>query len=144
MDQPSFLADSDKGRGPEPLITAEAEVRELARQVLGAPKARRKTRYEPPLLRAKREQAARLGLVAKWAPYDVAKGHIRIHDPGFGEWYDVPYKDAPSWAQREARKRAELYKSGDRHTYELNARQMEQTWQAEPDAGIVEDHPLPD
>ncbi len=129
----------------EDAISSIAEVRELAREYFNLPDA------EPPLLRAKREQAARdsgahrLGMVAKWAPYETARGHISIHDLGSGEWHDLPYREAPGWAQREARRRAELYKGGDRHAYDLTSAQMHEVWEAdhppEPDY-IVEEHPL--
>jgi hypothetical protein len=133
---------------PAPLddvIANEAEVRELAREYFELPDA------EPPLLKAKREQAARAngahlrGMVAKWAPYETAKGHVSIHDPGSGEWHDVVHKHAPGWAKWEARRRASLYKSGNRHAYDLTSAQMEEIWQQEHTAqeeGIVEDHPL--
>lgn len=153
MNQLHFFGDDNEKRdtsaepppGKVAVITSEAEVRELAREYFNLPGA------EPPLLRAKREQAARdsgahrRGLVAKWAPYETARGHISIHDPGSGEWYDVQYKDVSGWAQREARRRAELYKNGNRHAYELNSAQMHEIWQEEhpPESDyIVEEHPL--
>ncbi len=50
--------------------------------------------------------AESLGLAATWAD---AFGFISMHDPTTGEWWDVPWKDAPEWAKWEARKRKELY-----------------------------------
>jgi len=35
-------------------------------------------------------------MVAKWAPYETAKGHISINDPVNGEWHDVVDKGAPN------------------------------------------------
>ena len=129
------------------VIANEAEVRELAREYFDLPELR----YEPPLLKAKQEQAARQngsrlrGTVAKWASYETAKGHISIHDPGSGEWHDVALKHAPGWAKWEARKRTDLYKSGNRHAYDLTSVQIEEIWQKEHPAmseeGIVDDHP---
>jgi hypothetical protein len=69
-------------------------------------------------------------MVAKWAPYETAEGHISIHDPVSGEWHDVPYKDAPRWAKWEARRRAELYRSGHRHAYDLSSAQMHEILEA--------------
>ncbi len=150
MNQLSFFEEphsNGDSREKEAVISSIAEVRELAREYFNLPDA------EPPLLRAKREQAARnagaprRGMVAKWAPYETARGHISIHDPVNGEWYDVQYKDAPGWAQREARRRVELYKAGDRHAYDLTSDQMREIWEVdhppEPDY-IVEEHPLPE
>jgi hypothetical protein len=130
------------------VIASESEVRELARECLSLPDP---PGAEPPLLKAKQEQAARAngprlrGMVAKWAPYETAKGHISIHDPGSGEWHDVALRHAPGWAKWEARRRAELYRNGGRHAYDLTSAQMEEIWQEEhpamPEEGIVEDHP---
>jgi hypothetical protein len=121
FDQPERKAKpGGKKVDPAPLddvIANEAEVRELAREYFDLPDA------EPPLLKAKREQAARAngahlrGMVAKWAPYETAKGHVSIH----------------------------VYKSGNLHAYDLTSAQMEEIWQQEhtaQDEGIVEDHPL--
>ena len=85
-----------------------------------------------------------LGLIAKWSKHF---GYASIHDPVLGEWWDVPTKDAPSWALDEARRRKELWRAGRRDAYSLNAAEMEELWQAEnpEDPGlIVEDHPLPE
>jgi hypothetical protein len=85
--------------GAADVIADEAEVRELAREYFSLPTP---SDADPPLLKAKREQAAREAgahlreMVAKWAPYETAKGHISIHDPVNGEWHDVVYKGAPN------------------------------------------------
>ncbi len=148
MDQASLFDDASAPRAQEvPKITSTAEVRELAREYFNLPIA------EPPLVKAKREQAARAacadrrGLVAKWAPYEIARGYVSIHDPTEGEWHDLPWKASPSWTRWEARKRAEMYRAGDRHAYDLTSTQMHEIWQAEHPAdeeeeGIVEDHPV--
>jgi len=145
-----FDDDNDRLEEEAPIITSAAEVRELAREYFNLPPQPAKL-AEPPLLKAKREQAARAsgaawarrGLVAKWAPYDIAKGYVRIHDPTTGEWHDLALKETPDWAQREARKRAGLYKAGDRHAYELTSAHMQELWDAKhpEEEGIVEDHP---
>ena len=136
----------EEGASPADYVLGSiAEVREFAGEYLSTPEA------ESPLRRAQREQAARAngahlrGMVAKWADYEIAKGHISMHDPGSGEWHDITYRDAQSWARWEARKRTELYRGGDRRAYELTSRQMEQIWEqdhAEPTDLIVEDHPI--
>jgi hypothetical protein len=58
-------------------------------------------------------------------------GYVSMHDPTTGEWWDVATKDAPDWAKREAFKRKELYKGGNRKAYRLTAREMEGIWDAE-------------
>ena len=111
----------DEGEAPEdghkenlgdPLIESEDEVFALARGILPSLKDAEEE-HLPPMLKAARrrrlEKAEALGLVAKWADYKKAKGHISIHDPGSGEWADLPYKAAPSWAQRGLR----LHRSRD-------------------------------
>jgi hypothetical protein len=159
LNQPSLFDDAPGAEGgarknPSPeedlAITSEAEVRELAREYfdLDPPDA------EPPLLKARRQlraQAAgaeRRGLVARWAHYETATGHVSIHDPLEGEWHDVLWKDAPTWVRWEARRRRELYRAGDRRAYDLTAGEMEALWREEhpdePEEGIVEDHPLED
>ncbi len=83
-----------------------------------------------------------LGLIATWSR---EFGYISIHDPTTGEWHDVATKDAPDWAKREAFKRKELYRDGNRKAFRLTARDMEEVWEAErvPEPeGIVEDHPI--
>jgi len=44
----------------------------------------------------------------------------------------------------EARRRKELYKSGNQRAYRLTARDMEEAWKSDqpPEEGIVEEHPL--
>ncbi len=87
-------------------------------------------------------EAEPLGLVATWSR---EFGYVSIHDPTAGEWYDLRTKDAPDWAVREARRRKELYKDGNRKAYRLTSREMEEDWEAErvPESeGIVEDHPV--
>jgi hypothetical protein len=130
----------DEGEAPEdghkenlgdPLIESEDEVFALARGIL-------------PSLKAEA-----LGLVAKWADYKKAKGHISIHDPGSDEWADLPYEAAPSWAQREARKRSEIYRStGDARAFDYTAAEMHAIWEEEgppqKEEGIVEEYELPD
>ena len=91
---------------------------------------------------AKTPDADQLGLVATWS---VEFGYVSIHDPTAGEWFDLRTRDAPEWAVREARKRKELYRDGNRRAYRLTSRQMEEILEAErpdPEVGIVEDHPV--
>ena len=155
MNRPSLFDNRvDKGENgkvrADEVLSSVAEVRELGREYFGL---RPPPAAEPPLLKAKREQAARdsgadlRGLVAKWAPYETARGHISIHDPGSGEWHDVTYKDSSPWARWEAKRRTELYKAGNRHAYDLSSTQIHAIWEAEhtePEEVIVEDHPLPE
>jgi len=86
-----------------------------------------------------------LGLIAKWSR---TFGYVSLHNPNLGEWWDVPTKDAPSWALDEARRRKQLWRAGDRRAFKLTAAEIEEIWQAEQAEikleGIVEDHPLPD
>src|SRR4051794_36303957 len=73
------------------------------------------------------ERASELGLIARWSR---EFGYISIHDPTTGEWHDLPTKDAPAWAKREAHKRKELR----RHhgvTQLLTASEMEEIFEAE-------------
>jgi hypothetical protein len=87
-------------------------------------------------------EAERLGLVATWS---MVFGYVSIHDPTTGEWYDVPTKEAPDWAKREAFKRKELYKDGNRRAYRLTSHEMEEILEAErvPEPeGIIEEHPI--
>jgi hypothetical protein len=67
-----------------------------------------------------------------------------LHDPTTGEWWDLSTTDAPGWAMGEARRRKELYKSGNQRAYRLTARDMEEAWKSDqpPEEGIVEEHPL--
>lgn len=88
------------------------------------------------------EDADHLGLVASWSG---EFGFVSIHDPTTGEWWDLQTGIAPEWAVREARKRKELYKEGNRRAYRLTAREMEKIWDEEraPDQeGIIEEHPI--
>ncbi len=86
------------------------------------------------------------GLVAKWAPYETAKGFVAIHDPIEGEWHEVRGSDAPSWAKREAGLRARLYKEGLRDAYDLTSRQIARFRRDKGlrrgDIGIVEEFPI--
>jgi hypothetical protein len=87
-------------------------------------------------------EADRLGLVATWSR---VFGYLSIHNPTTGTWHDLPTKGALDWTRREARRRKELYKSGDRKAYRYTSGKMEQLWEAEraPEPeGIVEDHPI--
>jgi len=87
-------------------------------------------------------EAHEFGLVATWS---MEFGYVSIHDPTTGEWHDVPTKEAPDWAKREAFKRKELYRSGNRRAYRLASREMEEILEIEraPEPeGIVEDHPI--
>ena len=83
-----------------------------------------------------------MGLVATWSR---EFGYVSVHDPSTGTWYDLRTQDAPDWAVREARKRKELYKGGNRKAYRLTSGEMEALFEAEraPEPeGIVEDHPI--
>ncbi len=131
--------------GSEPVTSVE-EVLRIARSVL-APED--KTSAEPPILAARRRLRAKAsgaqyrGLVAKWAPYETAKGFVAIHDPIEGEWHEVRGSDAPSWAKREAGLRARLYKEGLRDAYDLTSRQIARIRRDKgmrrEDVGIVEE-----
>ncbi len=146
MEQASLF--DDGSAPPAPVVskvTSEAEVRELARDFFDLPKP---PPEEPPLLatrrrlRAEVEGASRRGLVARWS---CAFGYIEIHYPTEGEWHDLSWKEAPSWARCEARKRKALHKSGDRRASERSSRDMEELWREEhppePEIGIIEDYP---
>jgi hypothetical protein len=67
-----------------------------------------------------------------------------LHDPTTGEWHDLKTTVAPEWAVGEARRRKELYKSGNRRAYRLSARDMEDLWKSDQpsEEGIVEDYPV--
>ena len=80
----------------------------------------------PAPLRAARERASELGLVARWS-YEF--GYVAIHDPTTGEWHETPTKQAPGWAKREASKRKELSKKGVART--LTGAEMEELWEEE-------------
>lgn len=140
---------------PEPTVEGVAEAFDLAREILGNeandPSEPGASASLPPALarvRARREaKAEELGLVARWGDYRKAKGHVSIHDPTSGSWHDLPWKDAPGWAQREAVLRSSLYRSsGDAGGFDLNAIQIREIWDSEHPAeeGIVEEHELPD
>ena len=131
----------DEGEAPEdghkenlgdPLIESEDEVFALARGILPSLKDAEEEHLPPMLKAAQRrrlEKAEALGLVAKWA--------------------DLPYEAAPSWAQREARKRSEIYRStGDARAFDYTAAEMHAIWEEEgppqTEQGIVEEYELPD
>jgi len=100
------------------------------------------TRENPPSKTSETPKVGQLGLVATWS---VEFGYISLHDPTTGEWHDLRTADAPGWAMGEARRRKELYKSGNRRAYRLTARDIEEIWEAEhaePEEGIVEEHPV--
>lgn len=125
------------------------EVFALARECLGLSSS--EDDPVPPVLarvRARRlEKAGELGLVAKWASYKKAKGHVSVHDPTSGEWHEMPWKAAPSWARWEASKRSDLYKAtDDGRAFDLTASEMRQIWEehALEEEVIVEEHELPD
>ncbi len=90
---------------------------------MGAKKT--ETPTDPP---SKTSNTPKQGLVARWS---VEFGYISIHDPTAGEWHDLQTKDAPDWAVREARRRKELYKDGNRKAFRLTAREMEDIWEKE-------------
>ncbi len=93
---------------------------------IGAKKT--ETPTNPPSKTSETLEANRLGLIARWS---IEFGYVAIHDPTTGEWYDLATKDAPDWAKREAFKRKELYKDGNRKAYRLTAGEMEKIWDAE-------------
>jgi hypothetical protein len=139
---------------PEDFFESVHEVFEYAGRALGKPVVNPPVdEVESPALVAARERrlekAAALGLVAQWGDYRKAKGHISMHDPGSREWHDVPCRDAPGGAQREARKRSELYRStGDSRAFDFTAAEMEAIWEEEnpplEEEGIVEEYPPED
>ncbi len=80
-------------------------------------------------MRAKTQpEADSLGLVATWS---IEFGYVGLHDPTTGEWHDVATNETPDWAKREAFKRKELYRDGNRKAYRLTAREMEEIWKSE-------------
>jgi len=141
---------------PVEKIQSVAEVFELARRHFGLASTERDGEDEdlPPALakaRSRRlDKAREIGLVAKWASYKQAKGHVSIHDPGSGGWHDLLWKDAPGWAQREALKRSSIYRTtGDARAFEFTAKQMHEIWEEERppeegEDGIIEEYELPD
>ncbi len=85
-------------------------------------------------------RASDIGLISRWAR---TLGYVSIHDPTSGEWWDLQVKDAPDWAVREANKRKELRRAGERRAYDLTASEMSEIWEAErPEEGIIEEHPV--
>jgi hypothetical protein len=85
-------------------------------------------------------QADRLGMCAKWAR---EFGYISILDPTTGTWIDLPTKEAPDWAVREARKRREIRKHGGINRF-LTSREIAEHVEPPRDQapeGIVETHP---
>jgi hypothetical protein len=81
-------------------------------------------------------RASNLGLAGTWSR---EFGYIAIHDPTTGEWHDLPTNDAPDWAKREARKRKDLWRSGEKRAYELTALEMQEIWEEEQ--GEMWSHP---
>jgi hypothetical protein len=73
------------------------------------------------------ERASNLGLIARWSH---EFGYVALHDPTTGEWHDLPTKDAPAWAKREAFKRKELSRLHGIHRT-LTASEMEEVWEEE-------------
>jgi hypothetical protein len=74
-------------------------------------------------------------------------GRVRLCQlarPTTGEWHDLETTVAPEWAVGEARRRKELYKSGNRRAYRLSARDMEEVWKSDQplEEGIVDDSPV--
>jgi hypothetical protein len=102
-----------------------------------------KTPINPPSKTRKTTDADQLGLVSTWSG---EFGHVSLRDPITGEWHDLQTKDSPGWSLWEARKRKELYKSGNRKAYRLTSSQMEEIWEAERstiiEEGIVEEYPV--
>ena len=87
-------------------------------------------------------EAEGLGLTSTWS---VEFGYVALHDPTSGEWHDLRTKDASEWAVREARKRKELYRDGNRKAYRLTSREIGRILEAErpsEEEGIVEDYPV--
>jgi hypothetical protein len=97
-----------------------------------------KTRTDKP---DKISESAQLGLIATWS---AEFGYVSLRDPTTGEWHDLKTTVAPEWAVGEARKRKELYKSGNRRAYRLSARDMEDLWKSDQplEEGILDDYPL--
>ncbi len=118
---------------------------------LYAPREDLRSRFEESLRHAKNPtvktsktstEAEALGLVATWS---VDFGFVSMHDPTSGEWHDLPTKEAPEWAAREARKRKELYRDGNRKAFRLTSREIGKILEAVrpvEEEGIVEEHPV--
>jgi hypothetical protein len=90
---------------------------------------------------SKTPEPAQLGLITAWS---AEFGYVSLHDPTTGEWHDLKTTVAPEWAVGEARRRKELYKTGNRRAYRLSARDMEEVWKSDrpPEVGTVEDYPV--
>ena len=99
--------------------TAAALREGQSRRPLG-PAAKRKTPKNLTDKTDRTSEASRLGLIATWS---VEFGYVSLHDPTTGEWWDLSTTDAPGWAMGEARRRKELYKSGNQRAYRLTARE---------------------
>lgn len=140
------LIDDLRGRGVVFTLGVDRRIRYAPRYAA--------TEAEREVLRLRRDEVYRLlwkerypplGLIARWSNL---YGYVSIHDPTLGEWWDVPAKDAPSWALNEARRRKELYRAGEARAYTLTATEMEALWEQEhpepEEEGIIEEHPLPD
>ena len=115
--------------------TREEKVRAFKESLRKATTKTAKT-TEPP------SEAELLGLVSTWS---VEFGYLSLHDPTSGEWHDLQTKEAPDWVVREARKRKELYRDGDRKAFRLTSREIGKILEAErppEEEGIVEDHPV--
>jgi len=154
FETPDSEAEPD-GEPPEPKVESVAEVFELARKIFRTSGPADEPPETPALARARarrEEKAGERGLVARWGDYKKAKGHVSIHDPSTGRWHDLPWKDAPGWAQREALKRSSLYRSsGDARGFDFTAKHMHEIWEEEHPAeaelveeGIIEEYELPD
>ena len=85
----------------------------------------------PPFVKTRQErirgEAGRLGLIAAWSH---EFGYVSLHDPITGEWHDLPTKEAPDWAKREAFKRKELEKLGGVAGL-LTRAELEEVWERE-------------
>ncbi len=128
-------------------IRSDGEVFEIARACLGRSAPVEDSGAAPGFIARSRERRAQrageVGLVARWSK---KFGFVSVHDPTTGEWHDVGWKVAPSWAKWEARKRKELSRSGDVRAYDLPASSIREIWEAENrssgEEGIVEEHPV--
>ncbi|MDP9484890.1 MAG: hypothetical protein M3Q49_03685 [Actinomycetota bacterium] len=128
-------------------IRSEGEVFEIARACLGHSAPVEDSGPAPAFIVRTRERRAQrageVGLVARWSK---KFGFVSIHDPTTGEWHDVSWKVAPSWAKWEARKRKDLGRSGDGRAYDLPASGIREIWETEnlpaEEEGIVEEHPV--
>ena len=97
-----------------------AGLREVqSRRPIG-PAAKRKTPKTRTDKTDRTSEDDQLGLIATWS---VEFGYVSLHDSTTGEWWDLRTTDAPGWAMGEARRRKELYKSGNQRAYRLTARE---------------------